>query len=175
MKQIKKLFGIFAMAGIFIAAAFSTGCSDDSEEYYADDEYTLAEELSTRAEGGGNNEWVHAVHDGSDTVSTGDNIITDYSISWNDDMLSNVYARVVFKLNETTLTYNGQQHLKYGQSGAYTRTIPFGNHGFFHQTTLSYKEFYFREDINAWDYIRKDKTIVVDYTVPDDKYYRMYI
>ncbi len=55
MKQIKKLFGIFAMAGIFIAAAFSTGCSDDSEEYYADDEYTLAEELSTRAEGGGNN------------------------------------------------------------------------------------------------------------------------
>ena len=57
MKQIKKLFGIFAMAGIFIAAAFSTGCSDDSEEYYAsgDFEYTLAEEMSTRAEGGGNN------------------------------------------------------------------------------------------------------------------------
>ena len=51
MKQIKKLFGIFAMAGIFIAEAFSTGCSDDSEEYYAsgDFEYTLAEELSTRA------------------------------------------------------------------------------------------------------------------------------
>lgn len=50
MKQIKKLFGIFAMAGIFIAAAFSTGCSDDSEDYYADDEYTLVEELATRAE-----------------------------------------------------------------------------------------------------------------------------
>ena len=50
MKQIKNLFGIFAMAGIFIAAAFSTGCSDDSEEYYAsgDFEYTLAEETMLR-------------------------------------------------------------------------------------------------------------------------------
>ena len=46
MKQMKKMFGIFAMAGIFIVAAFSTGCSDDSEGYYSDNEYTLAEELT---------------------------------------------------------------------------------------------------------------------------------
>lgn len=50
MKQMKKLFGIFAMAGIFIGTAFTTGCSDDSDDYLAsgDLEYTLAEETLLR-------------------------------------------------------------------------------------------------------------------------------
>ena len=132
MKQIKKLFGIFAMAGIIICATFTTGCSDDSEDYYAsgDSEYTLAEETMLRGEGGGNNEWQLAVHAGSDNVTTGDSVIISYDISWNDDILPNVNARIVFELNDTTLTYNGQQHSKYQKSGAYTRTIPFHNRGF---------------------------------------------
>ena len=50
MKEMKKMFGIFAMAGIIICATFTTGCSDDSDDYYAsgDFEYTLAEETFLR-------------------------------------------------------------------------------------------------------------------------------
>lgn len=56
MKEMKKMFGIFAMAGIIITSAFTTGCSDDSDDYYSsgDLEYTLAEETLLRGGEGGN-------------------------------------------------------------------------------------------------------------------------